>query len=179
VNITVGGGSKAMGDNISVSFYLLSPSGTGSRNYIGGSPGSVQFYNYTSAGVPNTSPFATGVIANLTYNTTVRAVVTWSPSTITGNYNLYANVTASNEFSGDYRNGPNVVTMAISIGPNPTTQLLEYVAIVAAVIVAILLIIVYYRRRSGKGSAKAGSGKAGLERSKRSAADDDDEDDDK
>ena len=177
VNVTVGGGSKAVGDDVSVAFYLLSPSGGGSRNYIGGSPGTVKFYNYTSAGVVNSVSFATGSIASLAYNTTVRAVVTWTPA-ITGNYVLYANVTASNEFSGNYKNGPNVATMSISIGPNPTTQLLEYVAIGVAVVVVVLLLILYYRRRTGKGGAKAGTPKSGLERSKR-PADEDDEDDDK
>jgi len=178
VNITVGGGSKAVGEDVSVAFYLLSPSGGGSRNYIGGSPASVTFYNYTSPGIVNTVSFATGSIASLAYNTTVRAVITWTPS-ITGNYVLYANVTASNEFSGDYKNGPNVATMSVSIGPNPTTQLLEYVAIAVAVVVVILLLILYYRRRTGKSGAKGGSGRSGLERQKRPAAEEDDEDEDK
>jgi hypothetical protein len=178
VNITVGGGSKAVGEDVSVAFYLLSPSGGGSRNYIGGSPASVTFYNYTSPGIVNTVSFATGSIASLAYNTTVRAVITWTPST-TGNYVLYANVTASNEFSGDYKNGPNVATMSVSIGPNPTTQLLEYVAIAVAVVVVILLLILYYRRRTGKSGAKGGSGRSGLERQKRPAAEEDDEDEDK
>lgn len=174
VNITVGGGSKSVGTDVSVAFYLLSPSGTGSRNYIAGSPGSVKFYNYTSKGVPNSVPFATGSIGSLAYNTTVRAVITWTP-VITGNYVLYANVTASNEFAGDYKNGPNFATQSISIGPNPTTQLLEYAAIAVAVVVVLLLIIVYYRRRSRRGAPKGGTGRSGLERSKRPA--DDDEDD--
>ncbi|HLM70601.1 MAG TPA: hypothetical protein VK423_04395, partial [Thermoplasmata archaeon] len=176
VNITVGGGSKSVAQNVSVAFYLLSPSGTGSRTYIGGSPGSVKFYNYTSPGVVNSVSFASGKIASLAYNTTLRAVITWTPA-ITGNYNLYANVTASNEFSGDYKNGPNTKSMAISIGPNPTTQLLEYVAIAVAVVVVLALIIIYYRRRSGKGGAKAGSPRSGLERSSKRPANDEDEED--
>lgn len=179
VNITVGGGSKSVGDNVSVAFYLLSPSGGGSRNYIGGSPSSVKFYNYTSKGVPNTVPFATGVISSLAYNTTVRAVISWTP-VITGNYNLYANVTASNEFTGNYKAGPNVAKpLAVTIGPNPTTQLLEYVAIGVAVVVVLLLIILYYRRRSGKGGARGGTGKGGLERARRPADEEDDEDEEK
>ena len=178
VNITVGGGTKAVAYNISVAFYLLSSSGGGSRNYIGGSPGSVSFYNYTSKGVVNSAAFATGLIPSLPYNTTVRAVVSWNPS-ITGSYTLYANATASNEFAGDYQNGPQVKTMSISINPNPTTQLLEYVAIAVAVVVVLALIIIYYRRRSGKGGTKAGSARSGLERNKRSADDEDDEDEDK
>ena len=175
VNVTVGGGAKAVATNITVTFYLLPPSGSGSRNTIGGSPASVQFYNYTSAGVVNTTPFATGIIKNLSYNMTVRAVITWNPS-ITGNYILYANVTAANEFSGNYHNGPQVATMSISVAPNPTTQLLEYVGIAAAVIVVIFLLVVYYRRRTGKGGAKGGPGRAGLERAKRPAAEEEDED---
>lgn len=181
VNITVGGGSKSVATGVTVTFYLLSASGTGSRNYIGGSPSSVKFYNYTSKGVPNTVPQAMGSIASLAYNTTLRAVITWTPA-ITGSYILYANVTAVNEFSGDYKNGPNVVTQSISIGPNPTTQLLEYVAIGVAVVVVLLLIILYYRRRSRKGApAKGGTGRGGLERpsSKKPADEDDDEDDEK
>jgi len=177
VNITVGGGSKSVGQNVTVVFYLLSPSGTGSKNYIGGSPNSVQFYNYTSPGVVNTVPFASGMIPTLAYNKTVRAQVSWTP-VITGNYVLYANVTAANEFSGDYVNGPNQKSMSISVGPNPTTQLLEYVAIAVAVVVVLALLILYYRRRSGRGAAKGGTGKAGLERSKKSSGDEDDEDED-
>ena len=178
VNITVGGGSKAVGLNVTVAFYTLSPSGTGSPAYIGGSPSSVKFYNYTSKGVPNTVAFATGLIASLAYNTTVRAVVSWNPSK-TGNFNLYANVTASNEFSGDYKNGPQVAVMSLTIGPNPTTQLLEYVAIAVAVVVVLFLLVFWYRRRSRKGQPKGGTGKSGLERSKRPADDEDDEDEDK
>jgi len=155
----------------------MSASGTGSRNYIGGAPASVKFYNYTS-GVVNTVPFATGLIATLAYNTTVRAVITWSPS-ITENYVLYVNATASNEFAGDYLNGPNVKTMSISVGPNPTTQLLEYVAIGVAVVVVLALIILYYRRRTKSGEAKGGSSRSGLERSKRGADDEDEDEDDK
>jgi len=176
VNITVGGGSKSVADNVSVAFYLLSPSGSGSRTYIGGSPAQVKFYNYVS-GVVNTTSFATGLIPTLAFNTTVRAVITWTPS-VTGNFNLYANVTASNEFAGNYVNGPNVAKpLAISVGPNPTTQLLEYVAIAVAVVVVLALLILYYRRRTRGGEAKGGTSRSGLERSKRSADDEDDDDD--
>jgi hypothetical protein len=178
VNITVGGGSKAVATNVSVAFYLLSPSGGGSRTYIGGSPENVKFYSYTSPGVVNSTSFATGMISSLAFNKTVRAVITWNPS-ITGSFTLYANVTAQNEFAGDYHNGPNVKTMSITIGPNPTTQLLEYAAIAVAVVVVLVLIILYYRRRSGRGGAKAGTTRSGLERSKRPSDEEDDEDEDK
>jgi len=177
VNITVGGGAKAVAHNVQVVFYLVSSSG-GNRIYIGGSPSSVKFYNYTS-GVVNSVPFSTtGNISSLAFNKTVRAEITWSPA-VTGTYSLYANVTASNEFVGDYAGSNNVHITSISIGPNPTTQLLEYVAIAAAVIVVLALIVIYYRRRSGKGGAKAGTGRSGLERSKRPADEEDDEDEDK
>ena len=177
VNLTVGGGSKAVAQNVSVSFYTLTSSGGGSPNTIGGSPSSVKFYTYTS-GVVNSTPFAFGLIQNLSYNTTVRAEITWTP-VITGNYLLYVNVTASNEFPGSYHNGPNLMSVSISIGPNATTQLLEYVAIAVAVVVVIFLLILYYRRRSGKGAAKSGgSVRSGLERTKRSEKEADEEDED-
>jgi len=177
VNITVGGGSKSVAQNVSVAFYLLSPSGTGSRSYIGGSPSSVKFYNYTSSGVVNTASFATGLIATLAWNTTVRAEISWTPGA-TGNFNLYANATASNEFSGDYHSGPQTAVKAISVGPNPTTQLLEYVAIGVAVVVVLVLLVLYYRRRTGRGAAKSSSGRSGLERGKK-PADEDEEDEEK
>ncbi len=176
VNITVGGGKQAVGQNITVAFYLLPSGGGGSKNFIGGSPGSVQFFNYTS-GVVNSVPFATGLIASLPHNTTVRAVITWNPG-ITGNFNLYANVTATNEFSGDYVNGPNVAKpLSVTVGPNPTTQLLEYVAIAVAVVAVLALIILYYRRRSHRGETKGGTSRSGLERSKKAAAEDDEDED--
>jgi hypothetical protein len=175
VNVTVGGGKKSVALNIAVRWYITTPGGT-SQTTIADTPSSVKFYNYTSPGVPNSVPFATGSVASLPYNTTVRAVVSWSPA-VTGNYQLYANVTASNEFYGDYSSPTNVASMPITVNPNPTTQLLEYVAIGVAVVAVILLIVLYYRRRSGRGGAAKGSGKAGLERgSKRPAEDEEDED---
>ena len=173
VNVTAQGGAKSVADNVSVAWYLTSPGGT-SRTYIGGSPGSVQFFNYTSPGVVNTVPMATGKIAQLAYNTTVRAQLTWSPSS-TGNFVLYANATASNEFYGNVSAGTGVISMSIAVSPNPTTQLLEYVAIGVVVVVVLLLIIVYYRRRSGRGGSGKSTSRSGLERSRRSEPDDDDE----
>ena len=115
-------------------------------------------------------------IASLAYNTTVRAQITWTPG-LTGNFVLYANATASNEFSGDIGAGSGVKSMSVTLSPNPTTQLLEYVAIGVVVVVVLLLIIVYYRRRSGRGPApKTTTSRSGLERgSRRSGPDDDDE----
>ena len=162
VNVTVGGGAKSVATNIQVTWYITTPGGT-SKTLIAGSPASVKFYNYTSPGVPNSVPFATGSVASLAFNKTVLAVISWTP-VLNGNYQLYANITASNEFAGDYQAGTNVGTMPITISPNPTTQLLEYVAIGAAVVVVLLLIILYYRRRSGRGGTAKTSGRSGLER---------------
>jgi hypothetical protein len=176
VNITAGGGSKSTALGVQVSFYLTSPSGT-SRSYIAGTPGTVQFYNYTS-GVVNSAPFATGVIPSMAYNTTYRAVMTWSPVK-TGNYVIYANVTASNEYSGNYVNGPQVASSSITVNPNPTTQLLEYVAIAVAVVAVILAIIFLYRRRTQRTTTTTRtSGRSGIERArpKTTAPDDDEED---
>jgi hypothetical protein len=175
VNVTVGGGSKAVANDIQVSWYITTLGGT-KHIPIAGSPASVKFYNYTSPGVANSAPFATGSVAALAHNKTVLAVISWTP-VVNGNYQLYANITASNEFAGDYPAGTNVQTMPITISPNPTTQLLEYVAIAVAVVVVLLLIILYYRRRSGRGGAAKRPGRAGLERGgKRPAEDEESED---
>jgi hypothetical protein len=174
VNVSVGGGSKSVAHNVQVVFYLLSPSGSGNRITIGGTPQSVKFFNYTK-GVVNATAFSTGNISSLAFNKTVRAEITWTPA-ITGTYTLYVNATASNEFSGDYSTGPQQQKFSISIGPNPTTQLLEYVAIAAAVVVVLFLIVIYYRRRTGKSGAKAGTSRSGLERPKRPADEEEDED---
>ncbi len=175
-NITVGGGSKAIAYNVTVSWYLLSASGTGSKSYIGGSPGSVVFYNYTSPGVLNNASFATGIIPSLPYNKTVRAQLTWTPST-TGNFILYANATAVNEYGPDNAAGTGTVSQSISVKPNPTTELLEVLAVVAAVVVVIVLLIWWYRRPARRGGGKGGRS-SGTDRSssRRPSADDDDED---
>ena len=177
VNVTVGGGSKATAQNVTVAWYLLSSSGTGSPSAIGGAPNSVTFYNYTG-GVVASTPFATGKIPSLAHNTTVRAEITWSPGS-TGNFLLYANVTATNEWAGDVPGGPGVVSQSISVNPNPTTQLLEYVAIAVAVVVVIGLIVFFWRRRGRAPAAKSTSGKSGLERGSKKPADDDEDEDEK
>jgi hypothetical protein len=175
VNITAGGGSKSVAQNVQVAFYLTSPSGT-SRSYIAGTPGTVKFYNYTS-GVVNSLPFAVGSIASMSYNATYRAVITWSPIS-TGNFVVNANVTASNEYAGNYPSGPQVATMSITINPNPTTQLLEYVAIIVAVIVVIVAIIFLYRRRTRRTTTTKTTSRSGIERSRSKSSDDDEDDDD-
>jgi len=174
VNVTVGGGTSAVATGVQLSFYLTSPSGT-SRSYIAGSPGSVQWYNYTS-GVVNSVPFATGTIASMKYNTTYRAEITWSPVT-TGNFVLYANATASNEYSGNYYSGPQVISQSITINPNPTTQLLEYAAIAIAVVVVILAIVILYRRRTRRATLPRSSGRSGIDRTRKSSDDDEDDED--
>lgn len=174
VNITAGGGTKGVAQNVQVSFYLTSPSGT-SRSFIAGTPGTVKFYNFTS-GVVNSLPFAVGMIGSMAYNTTYRAVITWSPVT-TGNFVLNANVTASNEYAGSYPTGPQVATKSITINPNPTTQLLEYVAIIVAVIAVIVAIVFLYRRRTRRTTTPKTGGRTGIERSRGKDTDDDEDDD--
>jgi len=178
VNVTAGGGSKSVAYNVAVAFYLTSPSGT-ARSYIAGTPGTVKFYNYTSKGVPNTVPFAVGVVPSMNYNQTFRAVMTWSPPK-TGNYVLYANATASNEYSGNYINGPQVVSMSITVNQNPLTQALEYAAIAVAVLAVIIAIIFLYRRRTRRTttSTRTTSSRSGIERSRARTDEDEEEDED-
>ena len=175
VNVTVGGGTKSTALQVQVAFYLTSPGGT-SRHYIASSPGAVKFYNYTSPGVVNAASMATGTLPSLAYNQTVRAVISWTPA-ITGNFYLYANATATNQFTSS-SSPPNVISVTVTVNPNPTTQLLEYVAIGVAVVVVLGLIIFYYRRRSRRASAPRSTGRAGLERGSRRGGGDEDEEDD-
>ncbi len=172
VNVTTGGGTQAVAQNVTVNWYTLAPNGGGSPSYIV-SNHSVQFYNYTSPGVPNSAPFATGT-TTLTYNQTIRALIHWTPST-SGNFVLYANVTASNEFAGSYPSGPQITQKSITVNPNPLTLALEYGAIAAVAIVVIVLLIIFYRRRVSRGTTKPSSSRSGLIRGKR-PADEDDED---
>jgi len=176
VNITVGGGSSAVARNVTVKFYTLSPSGTGSPNYIGGSPGTVTFYSYTG-GVLNGTALATGVLPTLDYNHTVRAQIQWSPGT-TGNFVLYANASAQNEYAGDYLNGPQTVTQSITVNPNPTTTLLIDVGIVAAVIVVIVVIVLLYMRSRRKSTSSKPSGRGSQDRKSKDTKDKDKDDDD-
>ncbi|MCI4343437.1 MAG: hypothetical protein L3J92_04905 [Thermoplasmata archaeon] len=179
VNVTVGGGSSAVANNVTVRFYLLSPSGTGSQSNIGGSPGSVTFYSYAGGAVNST--LGNGLLASLAYNKTVRAEIHWTPSS-SGNFVLYANASASNEYAGDYINGPQTVQQSVTVNPNPTTQALIYGGIAAAAIVALVLIYVFVVRPRGKGRSSKSSGRSGQDRkgkdSKDKSKDDADEDDD-
>jgi hypothetical protein len=180
VNITVGGGALANATNVSVSFFLRSASGTGSKTIIAGTPASVTFYGYsnnTPNATVNSTPLSTsspGVLASLPHGTIVRAVISWNPGT-SGSYTLYANVTAANEFAGDY-GSTNIASQQVTVKPNPVTFTIEIVAVVVLVIAIIGGLIFYWRRRSRRPSAggkPASSGRGGLERGKAS----DDEDD--
>ena len=175
VNLTVGGGSKSVAQNVSVSFYVTSQGGT-SRTYIGGSPGSVVFYGYsntTKNATVNSTKISSGVIQSLKYNRTVRAVITWTPSK-SGNFILYANATATNQFVNG--SSASVASTSVNVKPNPTTTDLEYGAILAAVVAVIAVLYLFYRRRTRKpGSSKPSSSKSGLERSAKRADEDDDD----
>ncbi len=170
VNVTIGGGLKAVAKDVTVSFYILSATGSGSKTYFSGSPGSVQFYNYTSKGVANTTVLATGSVPTVAFNKTLRAVITWNPG-VTGNFILYANASASNEANSSYGTA-NIASLAISVKANPTTQLLEYGGIAAAVIIVIVALVWWYRRgKSPRRTAatKTSTGKGGLERGPKKA----------
>ncbi len=170
VNVTVGGGTKAYALNLTVNWYLMSSSGTGSKTYFSGSPTETQFFNYSSNGTVSSTPWATGTIQNLSLNKTVRAQITWTPSS-TGNFILYANATASNEFPANYGT-TNVASMSLTVHPNPTTQLLEYGGIGAAVVAVIVGLVWWYRRPARRaGGGKPTSGRSGLERGSREEED--------
>lgn len=160
VNVTTGGGTKAVGLNLTVSFYLLPPSGSGSHNVIVPTT-SVLWFNYSSPGVVNSTVAYTGVYPSLAYNKTVRAQITWTPGPV-GNWNLYANVSAQNEFSGDYINGPQTAVLAISVNQSPLTVYVEYGIIAAVAVVVVVLLFILYRRRRSR--SRPATGRGGLER---------------
>ncbi len=180
-NVTNSGGTASTADNVVVTFYLLKPSGSGSRVVIVPTK-DVKFYSYTS-GIPSSSPIATGTLPTLAYNTTVRAEISWSPGLI-GNYNLWMNATSTNEFSANY--GPNQVSAAVTINQNMNTTYL-YIGIIAAVVVVIIVLVVLVVRRGGLGglrrsgggkSGSSSSSKSGLERGGKKSTPEKDEDDD-
>ena len=107
--------------------------------------------------------------AGLAQNKTIRAQITWTPG-LSGNFVLYANVTASNEYVPNYHGGSNLAALSVALHPNPTTQYLEYGGIAAALNLEVVFLI-WRTRRPRRGTANP-SGKAGLERgSKKSEAD--------
>jgi hypothetical protein len=168
LNVSNSGGPKSVAHSVNVTWYLLPPSGSGSKKYISST---TVFYTYTK-GVVNASSAVQGTYANLSVNKTIRAQITWTPSA-SGNFILYANITASNEFASNYHGGSNVASMTITIHVNPTTEALEYGGIGAAVVVAIVALIWWYRRPARKGGATKSASKTGLERGPRKADEDD------
>lgn len=175
VNVTNKGGTASKALNVSVSWYFQSSSGTGSKRYVPGSPGATEFFGYVS-GTVNATASHTGLYPKLAWNKTVRAQITFTPS-FTGNYVLYANATAQNEFVPDYHGGSSVAAISVTLHANPTTELLEYGGIAAAVIVAIGLLIWWTRRPSRKaGSGGKPMGRGGLERGSKKPESDDKDD---
>jgi hypothetical protein len=176
VNVTDTIGKNSTAENVAVLFYLLPPSGSGSQIAIGGSPGSVQWFGYTNGTVNSTSA-GSGTIA-IKYNQTYRAEVTFNPAR-TGNWDVWANATASNEFAGNYAPGGNQAHIAVTLNQNPIVQYEEYGAIAAVAIVVIVAIVLFLRRRSAGPSTKASSGssKTGLERGGSKKGKDEDDDD--
>jgi hypothetical protein len=171
VNVTVGGGSKSTADNLSVVFFLGSSAGLTGRKVIAGSPDSVRFYTYLSNGTVNSSLYGTGVLKSVPYGKTLRAEISWTP-TVTGNFQLYANATASNEYGPNEIN--NAVSVPIAVHPSSTTELIEYGGIGAAVIVVIAGLVWWYRRPRRPTVAKPTASRSGLERGPKSSSSDDD-----
>lgn len=175
VNVTDTIGQNSTATATTVQFYLLPPSGTGSRILIAGSPNSVKFYNYTN-GVLDTTPIATGSV-DIHWNQTVRAEITFNPGR-TGTFDLWANATCSNEFASDYAAGGNQAHVQVQLNANPITTYETYAAVIVAVVAVIVVAVIIWRRggiRSSRGGAKGTSGRSGLERGSRRDEDDDDE----
>lgn len=177
VNVTVGGGAKAIAQNVTVEFYTQSASGTGGKSFIGGSPGSVTFYGYSNSSknaTVNSTVLATGKIATLHHGKTVRAVLSWNPSK-SGSFTLYAWVRATNGYVNN--SSVSYASTAITVHANPTTQLLEYGGIAAGVVIVLGALVIFWRRRTRRGgpAAKPSAGRSGLERTARRPDDDDEE----
>ncbi|MGC2035515.1 MAG: PKD domain-containing protein [Thermoplasmata archaeon] len=177
VNVTNTVGTLSVAHNVTVTFYLLSPSGSGNRIPIGNSPVSTVFYTYNSTGALDPTAAGTGRV-DLNYNQTDRAQITFKPAR-TGNFNLYANATASNEFSGSYTTGGNQAFVSITINQNPTVLAEEYGAIAAAAIIVIIALIFFFRRRSGRTrvTTTRSTSRGGLERGSKKEVVEEDEDD--
>ena len=174
VNVTNTVGKDSTARNVSVGFYFLPPSGSGSPSYVGGAPGSVVFYGYTN-GTVNSTAMGTGTV-DLPYNQTVRAQVSFTPNR-QGTFALWANATATNEFTADYQSGANQAHVTVTVNANPIVQWEIYGGIVAAA-AAVIIVIILLRRRSGRPSTGKASttSKSGLERGGSKKDEDDDED---
>jgi hypothetical protein len=161
-NLTNTVGKSSVAENVTVLFYLLKTGQTGIGTVIG-SGNQVKFYNYTSGAVDST-PIATGVLPTLAYNATVRVQFSWTPG-ITGSYNLFANASATNEFSGSV--GPNVASTPVTLNANPIQQDYLY-AEIGGVAVAVIIVIVFYvgywRPRHTGSSRTSSTSRSGLSR---------------
>lgn len=179
VNVTNTLGANSTARNVTVQFYLLPPSGSGTPIYLGGT---VSWYAYDN-GTVYSNVSSTGTLSALKYNVTMRAQISWTPSR-TGTWELWANATASNEFPGDYSTGSNQASVSITLNANPIVEDYEIAAVVGAIAVIIVLALLVTRWRSNRGSKGGGrsSGKAAArakdkEKTDKPAADDDDEND--
>jgi hypothetical protein len=173
-NVTNLGGANSTADNVTVRFYLLPPSGSGSQDIIGGSPGSVKFYAWHDNATPS-SPNSTGS-GTIPYNHTYKVEIQFDPDR-TGTWDVWVNATASNEFAPDYTSGQNQAHVQVTLNQNPIIGLETDLAIVGAVVVVIALIVFFFwrrgRARSGGGGKASSSGGGKLERGGKK---DDDED---
>jgi hypothetical protein len=151
-NVTDTVGVNSTAQNVSVQFYLLPPSGTGTPIDL---PGTVTWYGYTS-GTVNATAVGTGLI-KIPYNQTFRAVLQWTPAR-TGTWSLWANATASNEFASNYASGINQAHVSVTLNPNPIVAYEEYGAVAAAAVVIILAIVFWTRWRGSKPSGRSSSG---------------------
>jgi PKD domain len=178
VNVTNTIGANSTAENVAVLFYLLPPSGSGNQIAVGGSPGSVVWYGYSNQtnGTVNTTSAGTGTIS-IPFNETFRAEIQFKPAR-TGNWDLWANATASNEFAANYAAGGNQAHVAITLNANPIVQDEEYIAIAAVIIIAIVAIVLFYRRRTSTPTSKSSGSKSGLERGGSKKDKDADDDDD-
>ncbi len=173
VNVTDTIGANSTAQGVSVLFYLLPPSGSGSQIPLGTTPSSVVFYGYTN-GTVNTTSAGTGSIS-IRYNQTFRAVMSFSPGR-TGTWDLWVNATATNEFAPDYSSGDNEAHVTVSLNPSLATEYLE-IGVVVVVVAAVLLLAVFWYRRSRARPVKSGGSSSRGGSSKKEKADEPDDDD--
>ncbi len=175
VNVTNVGGSLSVANATHVRFYFETSSGGSPTNISWGT-----LYGYTGGQV-NSSAEPGVTQANLHYNVTYQAQVTWAVSgggvtggLAPGQYRICANATSYSEASGSYSTQANVACTTITV--NQSTLQQYFVGIVIAVVVIVVLVLVFflYNRRSKGGSVKKAS--SGSKGSKKPAADEEDED---
>jgi hypothetical protein len=174
VTNTLGKNSTAAG--VSVEFYLLDPSGSGSRTLIGGSPSSVVFYNYTNTSGLSSTQAGKGSIS-LKYNQTVRAETSFTPGR-SGTFDLWVNATATNEFAGDYSSGANQAHVQVTLNPSNTMLYIEIGGVIAVAAVIIIVVALYVTGRLGGKRGTKGSGKGSASTAKKESKDEDDDEED-